>query len=69
MTTKDAADATDVDETETEKVTDEAVDDATETDDAATETETQSETRDGVLRRSARVVRGPNSAPSCWRLP
>ncbi len=56
MTTKDAADATDVDETETEKVTDESIDDATETDDAATETETQSENRDGVLRRSARVV-------------
>ena len=58
MTTKDAADATDVDETETEKVTDESVDEATETDDAATETETQSEKRDGVLRRSARVVVG-----------
>ncbi len=58
MTTKDAADATDVDETETEKVTDESIDDATETDDAATETETQSENRDGVLRRSARVVVG-----------
>jgi Mce-associated membrane protein len=62
VTTKDAADATDVDETETEKVTDEAVDesidDATETDDAASETESQSEKRDGVLRRSARVVVG-----------
>jgi len=58
VTTKDAADATDVDETETEKVTDESIDDATETDDAATETETQSENRDGVLRRSARVVVG-----------
>ena len=58
MTTKDAADATDVDETETEKVIDESIDDATETDDAATETETQSENRDGVLRRSARVVVG-----------
>ncbi len=58
MTTKDAADATDVDETETEKVTDESIDDATETDDAATKTETQSEKRDGVLRRSARVVVG-----------
>ena len=58
MTTKDAADATDVDETETEKVTDVAVDDITETHDAATETETQSEKRDGVLRRSARVVVG-----------
>jgi len=58
VTTKDAADATDVDETETEKVTDVAVDDITETHDAATETETQSEKRDGVLRRSARVVVG-----------
>ena len=58
MSTKDAADATDVDETETEKVTDVAVDDITETHDAATETETQSEKRDGVLRRSARVVVG-----------
>jgi Mce-associated membrane protein len=63
VTTKDAADVTDVDETETEKVTDEAVDDATEmddaaTEDAATETETQSEKRDGILRRSAHVVAG-----------
>jgi Mce-associated membrane protein len=58
VTTKDAADATDVDETETEKVIDESIDDATETDDAATKTETQSEKRDGVLRRSARVVVG-----------
>ena len=58
MTTNDTADVTDVDETE--KVTDESVDEAdeaTENDDAATETETQSEPRDGVVRRSARVVR------------
>jgi Mce-associated membrane protein len=62
VTAKDAADATDVDETETEKVTDEAVDDATETDDAATEAATQSDKRNGILRRSARVVAGRISA-------
>jgi Mce-associated membrane protein len=60
VTTKDAADVTDVDETETEEVTDESVteaDDSVDTaDDAATETETQSEKRDGILRRSAHVV-------------
>jgi Mce-associated membrane protein len=56
VTTKDAADATDIDETETEKVNDEAVDDATETDDAATETETPSEKRDGIPRRSVHVA-------------
>ncbi len=58
MTTNDTADVTDADETE--KVTDEAVDEADEAienDDAATETETQSEPRDGVVRRSARMVR------------
>ena len=54
----DAADVTDVDETDTETVTDEPVDEATENDDAATETETQSEQRDGIVRRSARVVVG-----------
>ena len=62
MTAKDAADATDVDETETEEVTDEVVDDGTETDDAATEAETQSDKRDGILRRLARVVAGRISA-------
>ena len=59
MTTDDTADVTDVDEAE--KVTDDTVDEvdeADENDDAATETETQSEKRDGVVRRSARVVRG-----------
>lgn len=59
MTTKDSTDVTDVDETET--VSDEAVAEAAEAienDDAATETETQPETRDGIVRRSARVVGG-----------
>ena len=58
MTAQHDTDVTDVDETE--KVTDESVDeadDAIENDDAATETETQSEPRDGVVRRSARMVR------------
>jgi Mce-associated membrane protein len=59
VTTKDSTDVTDVDETET--VSDEAVAEAAEAienDDAATETETQPETRDGIVRRSARVVGG-----------
>ena len=56
MTTDDTAAVTDVDEAE--KAIDESVDEATQNDDAATETETQSEKRDGVVRRSARVVRG-----------
>ena len=60
MTAKDTADVTDVDETE--KVTDEPVDQADEPDEAveddAVETETQPEKRDGVVRRSARVVGG-----------
>ena len=58
MTTNDTADVTDADETE--KVTDESVDEADEAianDDAATETETRSEPRNGVARRSARMVR------------
>ena len=59
MTAQHDTDVTDVDETE--KVTDESVDeadDAIENDDAATETETQSEPRDdGIVRRSVRVVR------------
>jgi Mce-associated membrane protein len=58
VTTNDTADVTDADETE--KVTDESVDEADEAienDDAATETETRSEPRDGVARRSARMVR------------
>lgn len=59
MTTKDSTDVTDVDETE--KLTDESAgdtDDAIENDDAATETQTQPEKRDGIVRRSARVVGG-----------
>jgi Mce-associated membrane protein len=57
VTAKDTADATDVDEIET--VLDEAdeSDDAIENEDAATD-EKQSEKRDGILRRSARVVVG-----------
>jgi Mce-associated membrane protein len=58
VTTNDTADVTDADETE--KVTDESVDEADEAienDDAATETETRSEPRNGVARRSARMVR------------
>jgi Mce-associated membrane protein len=60
VTTKDSADVTDVDETETEKVTDDATatDSATETDDtetkdAASETEAPSATSDGNEDRSA----------------
>ena len=56
MTTKGTADVTAVDETE--EVTDESVDEAAENDDAASETETQPESRDGIVRRSARVVAG-----------
>jgi Mce-associated membrane protein len=59
VTTKDPTDVTDVDETE--KVTDETTDDtddAIENDDAETETETRSENRDGIVRRSVRVVGG-----------
>jgi Mce-associated membrane protein len=58
VTTNDTADVTDADETQ--KVTDESVDEADEAienDDAATETETRSEPRNGVARRSARMVR------------
>lgn len=57
MITKDAADVTDVDETE--KITDESAgdtDEAVENDDAATETETQPEKRDGIVRRWAGLV-------------
>jgi Mce-associated membrane protein len=59
VTTQDSTDVTDVDETE--KLTDESAgdtDDAIENDDAATETQTQPEKRDGIVRRSARVVGG-----------
>ena len=54
MTAKDTADVTDADETETETVADESVDDATDAspDDAAVEK------HDGMLRRSARGVAG-----------
>ncbi|MDT5185006.1 MAG: Mce-associated rane protein [Mycobacterium sp.] len=55
MTANDTADLTDADETE--KVTDEAVDEATKKDGAATETETQPEARGGVLRQSMRWAR------------
>jgi Mce-associated membrane protein len=60
VTAKDTADVTGVDETE--KVTDEPVDQADEPDEAveddAVETETQPEKRDGIVRRSARIVGG-----------
>ena len=55
MTTKDTADVTDVDETEI--VTDESTAEASENDEAAGETETNAESKDGLLGRSARVVR------------
>ena len=58
MTTKDSADVTDVDETGTEQVTDESLDDVAEIDDAAAETETQSAKSDGIVRRSARTMAG-----------
>jgi len=56
VTTKDSADVTDADETETVTATDESVDEST--DDAATEPEPQPEKGDGILRRSARAVAG-----------
>ena len=56
MTTKDSADVTDADETETVTATDESVDEST--DDAATEAEPQPEKGDGILRRSTRAVAG-----------
>jgi Mce-associated membrane protein len=55
VTTKDKADVTDVDGTE--QVTDEATSEASENDEAAGERETKSESKDGRLGRSARVVR------------
>jgi Mce-associated membrane protein len=57
VTTDETADVTDADETEAEKVTDDAVDEATEKDDAVTETETQPEPRDSIVRRTARGAR------------
>jgi Mce-associated membrane protein len=57
--TKHSTDVTDVDATE--KITDESAgdtDDAIEAVDPATETETQTEKRDGIVRRSARVAGG-----------
>ena len=56
MTTKDSADVTDADETETVTATDESIDEST--DDAATEPEPEPEKGDGILRRSARAVAG-----------
>ena len=62
MTTMDTAEVTDVDETET--VTDESTENAAEasendaaTQDGATETDARSDSADGIVRRSARVVR------------
>jgi Mce-associated membrane protein len=55
VTTKDTADVTDVDETE--QVTDDATSEASDNDEAADEPETKSESKDGLLGRSARVVR------------
>lgn len=57
MTTNGTADLTDTDDTEADKVADEAVDEATQKDDAATETETKPEPRDGVVRQSVRWAR------------
>jgi Mce-associated membrane protein len=57
VTTYETADVTDADETEAEKVTDDAVDEATEKDDTVTETETQPEPRDSIVRRTARGAR------------
>jgi Mce-associated membrane protein len=61
VTTKDAADVTDVDGTETDKVADESVDaadEATENDEVAAEAETQPAKRVGIARRSAGAVAG-----------
>jgi Mce-associated membrane protein len=57
VTTNGTADLTDTDDTEADKVADEAVDEATQKDDAATETETKPEPRDGVVRQSVRWAR------------
>jgi Mce-associated membrane protein len=57
VTTNDNADVTDAEDTDVEKVTDEAVDEATEKDDAATETETQAEPPASIVRRLARGAR------------
>jgi Mce-associated membrane protein len=57
VTTNGSADLTDTDDTEADKVADEAVDEATQKDDAATETETKPEPRDGVVRQSVRWAR------------
>jgi len=58
VTTNDSADVTDVDEKETQEVTDESLGDVAETDDAATETEPQSPESDGTVRRSGRSRAG-----------
>ena len=57
MTTNDTADVTDADDTDAEKVTDDAVDEATEKDDGATETESQPEPRDSIVRQLAHGAR------------
>jgi len=57
VTTNGTADVTDADDSDAEKVTDEAVDEATQDDDAATETETQPEQRAGIVRQVARGAR------------
>ena len=57
MTTNGTADLTDTDDTEADKVVDDAVDEATQKDDAATETEAKPEPRDGVVRQSVRWAR------------
>jgi Mce-associated membrane protein len=58
VTTNGSADATDVDETETQAVTDESPGDVAETDDAETETAAQSAKSDGTVRRSGRNKAG-----------
>jgi Mce-associated membrane protein len=57
VTTNDNADVTDAEDTDVEKVTDEAVDEATEKDDASTETETQAEPPASIVGRLARGAR------------
>ena len=57
MTTDDTPDVANADDTDAEKVTDEAVDGATEQDDGATETESRPERRDSSVRHFARGAR------------
>jgi Mce-associated membrane protein len=57
VTTNGTAEVTDADDTDAEKVTDEAVDETAENADAATEAETRPESQAGIVRQVARGAR------------